>query len=457
MNIIQQQDNLKSLPEEVLIRYIENPMGEAPTFLVLGELERRKVMKDKYAAQQAERPPISEQIIAESMTEIMPRPMDMVGGLGRSNRQEALRRETAPQMAQGIATPMAPPMAPQEAGIAANPAPNVGQNYNAGGIVGFAAGDYVDRFASYSSSVPGYQDAYNETSTAFQDDPRSSLFYKGQQKTLDDKLAELDTDSEKALYMSLIKGGAKAAQSTSPYFASALGEGVETGADTYGKMTTATEAKRDLLDTEKRGIDRAQYADVSKKTGVFFTRMGELDKNDAARGAKRAVNQGKIDVATMNLMSEHIRAAEKSAIAMLANKSGQIPGTSPAEKQAWVIETGRLNGMQSAVKALRATQTWNAEQENAMWATIGITPDKNNSIEDIIRARYEEIDARALTLSAIESRLAESLKGKITPSIQEVQRLARADKNAYPDTLEFSNPKTGKRMSLGEIRRQLGL
>jgi hypothetical protein len=457
MNIIQQQDNLKSLPEEVLIRYIENPMGEAPTFLVLGELERRKVMKDKYAAQQAERPPISEQIIAESMTEIMPRPMDMVGGLGRSNRQEALRRETAPQMAQGIATPMAPPMAPQEAGIAANPAPNVGQNYNAGGIVGFAAGDYVDRFAGYSDSIPGYQDAYNETSTAFQKDPRSSLFYKDQQKTLDEKLAELDTDSEKALYMSLIKGGAKAAQSTSPYFASALGEGVETGADTYGKMTTATKAKRDLLDTEKRGIDRAQYADVNKRTGDFFTEMRELDKNEAARGAKRAVNQGKIDVATMNLMSEHIRAAEKIAQTNLTNKPSQIPGTSAADKQAWVIETGRLNGMQSAVKALRATQTWDAEQEKAMWATIGITPDKNSSIEDVIRARYEEIDARALTLPAIESRLAESLLGKITPSIQEVQRLARADKKAYPDTLEFANPKTGKKMSLGEIRRKLGL
>ena len=457
MNIIQQQDNLKSLPEEVLIRYIENPMGEAPTFLVLGELERRKVMKDKYAAQQAEKPPVAEQIIAESMTEIMPRPMDMVGGLGRSNRQEALRRETAPPMAQGIATPMAPPMAPQETGIAANPAPNVGQNYNAGGIVGFAAGDYVDRFAGYSDSIPGYQDAYSTTSAAFQDDPRSSVFYNDQQKTLDEKLAELDTDSEKALYMSLIKGGAKAAQSTSPYFASALGEGVETGADTYGEMTTATKAKRDLLDAEKRGIDRAQYTDVNKRTGDFFTEMRELDKNEAARGAQRATNQGKIDVATMNLMSAHILAGEKAAQLSLTNKASQIPGTSPAEKQAWATETGRLNGMASAVQALRAQGEWDAEKEKAMWATVGIAPDKKGSFKDVVRARYEEIDAKAYTLPSIASRLEESLNGKTAPSIQEVQRLARADKNAYPDTLEFLNPNTGKRMSLGEIRRQLGL
>lgn len=129
MNIIQQQDRLKSLPEEVLIEYIANPTGEVPTFLALGEIERRKVMRNKYAAQQAEQPPVSEQIVQESMDARMPRPMDMVGGLGRSNRQEALRRETAP------------PMAPSgNAGITALPTPNVGQNYAQGGVVGYAAG-----------------------------------------------------------------------------------------------------------------------------------------------------------------------------------------------------------------------------------------------------------------------------------------------------------------------------
>ena len=132
MNIIQQQDRLKSLPEEVLIEYIANPTGEVPTFLALGEIERRKVMRNKYAAQQAEQPPVVEQIVQESMAAKMPRPMDMVGGLGRSNRQEALRRETAPPMPSS-----------GDAGITALPAPNVGQNYAQGGVVGYAAGDYV--------------------------------------------------------------------------------------------------------------------------------------------------------------------------------------------------------------------------------------------------------------------------------------------------------------------------
>jgi hypothetical protein len=132
MNIIQQQERLKSLPEEAVVEYIANPTGEMPTFLALGEIERRKVMRNKYAAQQAEQPPISEQIVQESMAARMPRPMDMVGGLGRSNRQEALRRETAPQLSM-------PP-----SGITALPTPNVGQNYAQGGVVGYAVGGPID-------------------------------------------------------------------------------------------------------------------------------------------------------------------------------------------------------------------------------------------------------------------------------------------------------------------------
>ena len=130
MNIIQLQDRLKGMPEEALIGYVQTPTGEAPTYLVLSELERRKVMRDKYAGQQVEQPPVAEQIVSESMTEIMPQP----------------------PMAQGIATGMPPqgmpPAAPQEmmsksideVGIAANPTPNIGQNYNAGGVVGYAKG-----------------------------------------------------------------------------------------------------------------------------------------------------------------------------------------------------------------------------------------------------------------------------------------------------------------------------
>ena len=123
MNIIQQQERLKRLPEEAVIEYIANPTGEIPTFLAMGEIERRKVMRNKYAAQQAERPSISEQIVQESMAAKMPQAM--------------------PQPPMPQAMPQPPMPSSGDAGITALPAPNVGQNYAQGGVVGYAAGDYV--------------------------------------------------------------------------------------------------------------------------------------------------------------------------------------------------------------------------------------------------------------------------------------------------------------------------
>jgi hypothetical protein len=415
MNIIQQQNRLKSLTDEAVVAYIANPTGEVPTYLAVGEHERRRVMRNKYAAQQAEKPPIVEQIIAESMTEIMPQP----------------------QMAQGIATPMAPPMAPQEAGIAANPAPNVGQNYNAGGIVGFAAGDYVDRFASYSSSVPGYQDAYNETSTAFQDDPRSSLFYKGQQKTLDDKLAELDTDSEKALYMSLIKGGAKAAQSTSPYFASALGEGVETGADTYGKMTTATEAKRDLLDTEKRGIDRAQYADVNKRTGDFFTEMRELDKNDAARSKQLAGTKAALSKERQLAWTNSRNAAQTMIKDSYGDKINNFPGDTDGDKSKFYGDMVALVTAENYIAQNVAVGQYEEDDAGLIASALGVDPKTiatKSALEKVLSFKREMIDAATKSPKTLIQLAAQSLavNGRVIPAGM-IQSLPKGTQYKGPD------------------------
>ena len=120
MNIIQQQERLKRLPEEAVVEYIANPTGEIPTFLAMGEIERRKVMRNKYAAQQAEQPPVSEQIVQESMAARMPQAM--------------------PQPPMPQAMPQPPMPSSGDAGITALPTPNVGQNYAQGGVVGYAKG-----------------------------------------------------------------------------------------------------------------------------------------------------------------------------------------------------------------------------------------------------------------------------------------------------------------------------
>lgn len=57
INLIQQQEMLKGLPDDDLQSKASNPVGDVPPFLVLTELSRRKSTRDAYAAQQARRKP----------------------------------------------------------------------------------------------------------------------------------------------------------------------------------------------------------------------------------------------------------------------------------------------------------------------------------------------------------------------------------------------------------------
>lgn len=54
MNVIQIQDALKGMPMEQLIREMQMPSGQAPQFLVLGEIARRKQMEKEFAQRQGQ-------------------------------------------------------------------------------------------------------------------------------------------------------------------------------------------------------------------------------------------------------------------------------------------------------------------------------------------------------------------------------------------------------------------
>lgn len=130
MNIIQLQDRLKGVPDEALVGYVQNPTGDVPTYLALGELQRRKDMRERYQADKQPEPSVAEQLIEET------KPQGIAG--------------MAPGMTppnQGVGAPQPQPeMTPDmmaSSGVGALPAGAVGQNYAGGGIVAFAAGDYV--------------------------------------------------------------------------------------------------------------------------------------------------------------------------------------------------------------------------------------------------------------------------------------------------------------------------
>ena len=145
MNIIQVQDRLKGLPTDALVNYVEQPMGEVPIYLALGELQRRKEMKERFQADQMPPPSVAEQIVAENK----PQPMAM--GLGAMAPQQMMPG------AQGVGTPPpAPEMDPRQlaaSGIAANPQSAVG------GTAMMAKGGIVSEVTNkFGKSNPVFED-----------------------------------------------------------------------------------------------------------------------------------------------------------------------------------------------------------------------------------------------------------------------------------------------------------
>ena len=128
MNIIQIQDRLKGLPTEALVNYVEEPMGEVPIYLALGELQRRKEVRERFMADQMPPPSVAEQLVAENK----PQPMG-IAGMAPQRMMPAAQGVGAPQPA-----PQIDPRQMAASGIAANPVSNVGgpAMMAKGGIIG---------------------------------------------------------------------------------------------------------------------------------------------------------------------------------------------------------------------------------------------------------------------------------------------------------------------------------
>jgi hypothetical protein len=119
-NILKLQDQLKGLPDTALVQYAQNPDGNVPQYLILGELQRRKTMRDEYQQSQAQAP---QKTVAE----------DLAGGVAQL--QPAMQQPQPQQpVGQGVASLPVPDNMFQE------------QNMAGGGIVAFEDGGEVERF-----------------------------------------------------------------------------------------------------------------------------------------------------------------------------------------------------------------------------------------------------------------------------------------------------------------------
>jgi hypothetical protein len=152
MNIIKIQDQLKGVPDNTLVGYVQNPTGSVPTYLALSELQRRKEMRSKFQSNTPEESSVAEDLLQESQ----PQP-EMAGVAGLPEAQpmmEALQPPAQPEM----------PMEQMAQGGLAEL--DVGDMYDensyaSGGIVAFAGpeGSYVDP-ALYGGPVQEYEPWY---------------------------------------------------------------------------------------------------------------------------------------------------------------------------------------------------------------------------------------------------------------------------------------------------------
>jgi hypothetical protein len=116
MNILKLQDELKSVPDQALVGYVQNPSGQVPTYLALSELQRRKDMRAKYQQAKPEKSTVAQDLSAP-----------------------------APQA-------MPEPQVQPQAGVAALPTGDMfqEQNYATGGIVAFGdGGSILDKARNY--------------------------------------------------------------------------------------------------------------------------------------------------------------------------------------------------------------------------------------------------------------------------------------------------------------------
>jgi hypothetical protein len=154
MNIL--QERLKDLPDNALMREMQMPTGNAPQFLVLSELKRRKRMRDEYKRQEAaDMPTVAEEVVTAAG-------MPQQGIMGAA-------RAMAPNtnVAQNTGMDMAAPV----------PATRAPQMMADGGVLRYAPGGTL---GSTATAIAMLKTKYPEVYEQYKDDPNALAYAAAQ-------------------------------------------------------------------------------------------------------------------------------------------------------------------------------------------------------------------------------------------------------------------------------------
>jgi len=136
MNILEQEDIIKGLPDQALMQEAQMPSGQVPQYLVVSEIQRRSDMRKRFKEQQPQEGTVKDQVMQEGIMSMMPQ---MPPAMPMQPSAPPMMPPSMPMMPQGAP----PPMPPQ--GIAAAAPP---QMMSGGGIVRMNQAGVVPRFGT---------------------------------------------------------------------------------------------------------------------------------------------------------------------------------------------------------------------------------------------------------------------------------------------------------------------
>ena len=173
MNILKLQNQLRSVPDDTLVGYVQNPTGQVPTYLALSELQRRKEMRNTYQADKAEDKTVAEDLVEEKQPGIM--------GLPEAQDMQ-MAMQPPPEM---------PVEQMAEGGVANLDVGNMydTNSYATGGIVAFDDGGPVKH---YAFGGPSYTDPFKYDPTYYKD-AQAALMRPRDSITLDDYILQQQT------------------------------------------------------------------------------------------------------------------------------------------------------------------------------------------------------------------------------------------------------------------------
>ena len=340
-NIIQIQDDLKNLPDQVLVNYVQNPTGTmqgiagyAPSYLVLAELQRRTDMRNRYAAQQQPEKTVSDKIVEEATP--MQNAQRLMGGVGAlpagdigENYGEGITTETYPMSEEPPVERMADGgiVAFQRGGLSLGDLGYDAINYDpftdmpvveepvTEAPIVIQGGNPYYPYSSEAANVPfmpksptiqEYKAEEELAQKEFGITPTSE-FYKAEREALQKERDSYQTDRRDAINMGMIEAGLNIMGGTSQYAFENIGKGAAPVVSKVASDLKTIKKEQRLLGKESRAVDRLERAERMGDVKGFKEKQKEvraiqldLMKNYSDNIAKQAAAKSAADKGLVN-------------------------------------------------------------------------------------------------------------------------------------------------------------